>query len=778
MGSLAVEALELEVLRNPTSVKCWLQLVRSIQVSEYSSRTAKANATNIAYERAIRANGFSYKLWMNYIAYRRDHTKEFTSIHEWFRSLRDIYDRAVEKLPMMPLLWISFIEFVMDASVPPRITLTRNIITRALKALPPTQHYRVWKLAKQWLRRPYVPTESAKQLWQLNLLFDTRAENQRDYFLMLWEKSNTSDFLMECALFLLDDRPHEDLMSDTTFWETIRMAFEKKDLCFTGDFALVEQLVDLAVTHCASPAEFRISYALFLTTQGEFVRARETFWSLLEDAGDAAIFLRVFNMAIVFEDQIMDSLAMDSSIQSLDGAAYKGVCEKLSGGGTDPLYNIRRLTQQHPLLLNQLQLRHNPSDIIMWLKRAELLQEAVCEKRCGHSDVSALFRQAITRCTSGIQVIDTEVAQLYESHACFLWENNCKGDAISVTREGAWHVNFSSQTGNVLLMGLFLEFMLMTSPGESLDDFLSRLQAVSTPNTIRSKGLAKSSVLPHLQKDMRAWILAIDLAFHHSKEQLERVTELYGNSTGYTAEGACYVAGRFWHSGNMNQAFREFERALVAFKEIPLAMLYVLQQYLSCLCVSFGKRLPLHHLRELTQLGFEVALKTIRPCPVATVEYLLNCVTLESQLGLAGTAVSAAQECLQLVLGSNAGDDSFLLGVLDAVLDVTFRLQGSQSVRQYCTRLLEGGRGVTPLFIQRVSLWWAAVEKRTGNMDRAHTILEACCKSQDPKSRHGLVFWKLWESICTTVEQFENVNKRKQQVSLKFLNDTAAGVPG
>ncbi|RNF15091.1 pre-mRNA-splicing factor SYF1 [Trypanosoma conorhini] len=771
MGSLPAESLEQEVLRAPASVKAWLRLVHAIQGAEFESSAAKANATNIAYERALRANGFSYKLWMRYIAYRQEQTKGLSSSHEWFRALRDIYDRAVDKLPMMPLLWVSFLEFLMDAAVPPRLTLVRHTILRALRALPVTQHHRVWRLAKRWAQQPHVPAETAKYLWRLYLLFDPRAANQRDYFLMLWEKGSPGEFLTECAAFLLDGAPHEDLLRDTTFWETARLALETKDLRFGGDLAQIEKLVVVAAEYCASAAEFKISHAVFLAGQGEFAKARVALWALLENADDPTIFSRAFSMAVAFEDQIVDSLAMDPSIQACTTAERQLIVEKLCGDTRDPLSHLLRLTQQHALLLNQVRLRENRRDTAMWLKRVELLQEMMCDNRASHDDVVALYRQAIAQCSSGLQLVELEVAQLFESYACYLWDSDSRRDAIALLKDAAWHISFSSTTGNLLLLGLLVEFMLMSSTREDcLRELLSKLQEVNASNPVRSRGLVKGGVVTGLQEDSRAWMLAVDVAFDDaSAETLANVIDAYNNSAAYSAEGACYVAGRLWHSGHAHDAFREFERALVAFKGAPVAMLYVLQQYLSSLCLSRGEQLPLHRLRELTRLGLEAVPRTLHFCPAFSVEYLLNCAALESRLGLFDTAVKVAQDCLEAVQRCGGVAEGFLLCLADTVLDVTLTLQGSQMFRQYCAKLLQRPHLHAP-FVQRVALWWAAVEKRTDNVATAHTVMDACCKLQDPNSSHGCIFWSLWESICTTVGQFEEVHKRRQQVALQYAD--------
>nr|CCC90435.1 unnamed protein product [Trypanosoma congolense IL3000] len=775
MGSDVTEAFEFEVLRNPQCVKNWLQLVKSILSSDHPDEASKANAVNVAYERALRANGYSYKLWIGYIAYRRDYTRELCSPHEWFRSVREQYDRAVEKLPMMPLLWTSFIEFAMDAAVPPRITLVRHIITRALETLPFTQHHRIWRLAKQWVNRPYVPLETAAHLWRINLLFDSSVENHRDYFHMMWEKGNACDFLTECSRFLSQETMVNDgLLRDTAFWETIRVALETKQLHFTGEVSQVAKIVQVASEYSASPMEFRISYAIFLANQGELAKARETLWGVLEDADDPAIFRRAFTAILAFEDQIIDSLALDPAIRALGEEGYRNLLEELCGGGVDPLHHLARLSQQHPLLLNQLQLRADRYSTHLWLKRVEILKEMVYDGGATTSDVIALYRQAIAQFVSPHQSVETAAAQLFESYACYLWENDLRKEAIAVVDEGAWCIRFCSVAGNALLMGLAVEFGCLTNASDLLDKIISRLdRSVSAPNCIRSKGLTRQVVTSHLQKDPRAWVMALDLAFHqHSAggcadEMLRRVIGLFYDSSAYTAEAACYIAGRLWHEGNLTESFQEYERALVAFTGAPLAVLYILQQYLSCLCISFGENLPLHRFRELAKLGLDVAKLTMQPAPVATAEFLINCVTLESRLGFFDNAIQTARECFHLALVHRDGHDKLLFGLLDTVLEVTFRLRGSEALRQYCVMLLERHR-LSPQLIQRLALWWAAVERRTGNVDKAHTVLEACCKSQDPRSDYGAVFWRMWESICATVGQFEGVQKRKQQASLKY----------
>jgi pre-mRNA-splicing factor SYF1 len=59
----------------------------------------------------------------------------------------------------MPRIWLDYCQFLMDQC---RITRTRQVFDRALRALPITQHHRVWPLYLKFLKMYDIPETAVR----------------------------------------------------------------------------------------------------------------------------------------------------------------------------------------------------------------------------------------------------------------------------------------------------------------------------------------------------------------------------------------------------------------------------------------------------------------------------------------------------------------------------------------------------------------------------------------------------------------------------------------
>src|SRR5688572_16269271 len=69
----------------------------------------------------------------------------------------------------MPRIWLDYCQFLMDQG---RITRTRRTFDRALRALPVTQHDRIWQLYLKFVKMHYIP-ESTVRVYRRYLKVDT-----------------------------------------------------------------------------------------------------------------------------------------------------------------------------------------------------------------------------------------------------------------------------------------------------------------------------------------------------------------------------------------------------------------------------------------------------------------------------------------------------------------------------------------------------------------------------------------------------------------------------
>ncbi|KAG5504496.1 hypothetical protein JKF63_04948 [Porcisia hertigi] len=782
-GDPRVSALQWEVTRETTaSPKTWAELARTTAAVPATDPVERANAVTLVYERAVRAFSSSYKLWTAYIRYRQQETDRLCGPNEWFQAVRDVYERALVELPKMPMLWVGYMEFIIAFQVP-RVTMARHVLARGLAALPATQHHHLWKVAKRWCAMPVVPSATMRVVWRLYLSFQRSLQAKRDYFQVLVQKGDFNGFLQECVHLGLPKNSdkaaieeRDQLFGDVSFWETVQTALRAKGWRFTGDIGPLRELFALGRGRCASPVELCMAFAAFLYGQGYMQEGRQELRQLLDEAPEAQTLTTLYHLAVEVEDQLVESFAVDPELKNLDDAAYTSVVQHIFGT-VDPLSHLERLVREFPLLLNQAQLRNSPHNAALWLKRVELVQEDVCAGRSTFDDLVALYRQAIQQCTAGMSRVDGAAAQLFSSCAQTLIRGGKLDSAVSVLSEGAWCVPFTSSALNIQLLGLLVEALLMSSasPLSVRDALAERLTASSrSSGSKRSRnGLLQSSVaLPHVVHHPHAWIMWCDVCTAYDATNAaawRRLVEALASSPAFSAEAACYVAHKAYACKHESIALMVLERAVAATRQRPTAQLFVLEQYLSFLHVRDGRQVPLHQFREVFRLVQQVTPVAIRTTPAAVIDLHVSCAYMEAEIGLYGTAVRMMQEIafVAIVALRGAGEHLRLLqAILEHSITFTEQRRGYDSVRTYCGALVQ--RLQDTILLQRVALQWAAIEKRSGNIPQAHLILDACGDSQNPSTVHGEVYWRLWESLCTSVEEFEKVARRRQQAAIRF----------
>ena len=160
---------EEELLRNPHSLKAWQRYIEA----KHQSKSSSGTRINMVYERALKELPGSYKLWYNYLKLRRTQVNDililcgllflyFVSYLDRFicrtssfqirgrcvtdpvfEEVNNAFERALVFMHKMPRIWMDYCSFLVDQR---KITRTRRVMDRALRALPITQHDRIWPL--------------------------------------------------------------------------------------------------------------------------------------------------------------------------------------------------------------------------------------------------------------------------------------------------------------------------------------------------------------------------------------------------------------------------------------------------------------------------------------------------------------------------------------------------------------------------------------------------------------------------------------------------------
>ncbi|CAD6216322.1 GSCOCG00004475001-RA-CDS, partial [Cotesia congregata] len=138
---------EEEILRNQHSVRHWLRYLDHL-------KSTKSTNLSIVYERSLKELPGSYKLWYGYLSHRVSQLKNRRLDDPLYEDVNNAFERALIFMHKMPRIWIDYCTLMTEQCF---VTRTRHIFDRALRALPITQHHRIWPLYLDFVKSHDIP---------------------------------------------------------------------------------------------------------------------------------------------------------------------------------------------------------------------------------------------------------------------------------------------------------------------------------------------------------------------------------------------------------------------------------------------------------------------------------------------------------------------------------------------------------------------------------------------------------------------------------------------
>lgn len=167
-------AYEEEILREPFKLKGWWRYLVARAAAPFAKRA-------VIYERALKALPGSYKLWHAYLRERLDHARPHPISHHAYASLNNTFERALATMHKMPRVWVLYLTSLLDQRL---LTRARRAFDRALRALPVTQHDRIWPLYLRLASLPACPVETSLRVFRRYLQYDpSHAEDFIDFLI-------------------------------------------------------------------------------------------------------------------------------------------------------------------------------------------------------------------------------------------------------------------------------------------------------------------------------------------------------------------------------------------------------------------------------------------------------------------------------------------------------------------------------------------------------------------------------------------------------------------
>ena len=696
---------EQDILRDPGSIKPWL--IYADYKHQYGTLLEQA----FVLERACIQLPRSYKLWKMYLELRVKHLRNKNpAIHApEYAKVNALFERALILLNKMPRIWEMYLSFLMQQ---PLVTSTRRKFDRALRALPLTQHNRIWALY-----RPFANSasgETAIKIWRRYM--QIHPEDAEDFI----------DFLVEMRKYTEAVKQYKDILNNPRF----------RSKNGKSEFQLWTEMVDLLVTHAKAIETSRATgidvetivrsgierfsdqrgklwagLATYWITRGNFERARDIFEGGITTVMTVRDFTLIFESYAEFEESIIGNL--------MDAAAVRSEKGKVSDDADFDLdirmMRFEQLMDRRPFLVNDVLLRQNPNNVVEWEKRVALWGGNKKEVVQTYSDAIAAVqpRKAVGK-----------FHELWSNYAKFYEE----GDDLRTARiimEKAVKVPFKSVAE---LAELWCAWAEMELRNEDFDKAVAIMAKATQAPKRSTVDYFDESLSPQqrVHKSWKLWSFYVDLVesvstLEETKQVYERIFELRIA----TPQTVVNFANVLEENKYFEESFKVYERGLDLFN-YPVAF----ELWNLYLRKAVDRKISIERLRDL----FEQAVEGCPPRFAKTLYLMYG--SLEEERGLARHAMRIYERATRAV----SDEDRF--DMFNFYITKSASNFGLTSTRPIYERAIAA---LPDKEVRDMCLKFAEMERRLGEIDRARAIYGHASQFCDP--RITPTFWLKWESF-------------------------------
>lgn len=720
---------ENEILRNPSSVRPWLDYAL------YKRQTGSKLEQCFVLERACRALPRSYKLWKMYLELRTTHLKRRNPARHRseFNKVNALFERALILLNKMPRIWEMYLGFL---CLQPLVTQTRRTFDRALRALPVTQHSRIWSLY-----RPFANSaggDTAVKIWTRYM--QLHPEYTEEYIELLVTHKKYNEAVKEYMKIINNSGfKSREAKGPFQFWtEMLELIIDNAKEIQTG----IETGIDVERTVKSGVQRFPdqrgmlfVGLARYYINLGAYERARDVFEEGITTVMTVRDFSVIFDTYAEAEEAVI-GLKMDAAA----ARSTKGVVDADLDVDLDiHMLRFESLMDRRPFLLNDVLLRQNPHNVNEWEKRIALWGENKVE--------------VVNTYTSAIAAIHPKKAagrfhQLWVNYAKFYEQHKDLRNA-RVIFDKAVKVPFKSVNE---LAETYIEWAEMELRNDEFDSAVA-VMAKGTQAPKRSNVDYFDETLSPQQrvhKSWKLWSFYVDLV--ESVSSLEETRNVYDRVFELriaTPQTVVNYANLLEEQGYFEESFKIYERGLDLFS-YPVAF-ELWNLYLS---KAVDRGIGVERLRDL----FEQAVEGCPPQFAKTLYLMYG--ALEEERGLARHAMRIYERATRAV------DDADRLDMFDYYITKTAANFGLASTRPVYERAIadlpdDGARDMC--------LRFADLERRLGEIDRARAIFGHGSQLADPR-RHAN-YWKRWEEFEIAhgnEDTFKEMLRIKRSVQAQF----------
>uniref|UniRef100_A0A8C4QSM6 XPA binding protein 2 n=1 Tax=Eptatretus burgeri TaxID=7764 RepID=A0A8C4QSM6_EPTBU len=686
---------EEEIIRNPYSVKCWM---RYVDFKKGSSN----HVVNLVYERALKELPGSYKLWYNYLKLRRRQVKGRCVTDSAFEDTNRCHERSLVFMHKMPRVWLDYCQFLMEQC---KVTRTRRTLDRALRALPVTQHSRIWPLYLKFVRSHPLP-ETAVRVYRRHLKLSP--ENAEEYIDYLVSIDRLDEAALRLAAIVNNDRfVSKKGKSNHQLWhELCELISKNPDKVKSLD---VGAIIRGGLTRFTDQlGQLWCSLANYYIHSGHFEKARDVYEEAIQTVTTVRDFSHVFDAYAQCEENLIGA--------RIESTAELGPTEEDDVDLELRLARFELLMDRRPLLLNSVLLRQNPHNVHEWHRRVQLYE--------GHP------REIINTFTEAVQTVNPAKATgkphtLWVAFAKFYEANDQLDDARTIF-EKATKVNLRAVDD---LAAVCCQYAEMELRHESYDTALRLLRrATAMPARKADYFDPSETVQARLYKSLKVWSMLADLeeslgTFKSTKAVYDRIIDLRITTPQIIINYAMFLEEHNY----FEESFKAYERGVALFRWPNVFDIW--NTYLVKFIERYGGK-KLERARDL----FEQALDGCPPKFAKNI-FLLYA-KLEEEHGLARHAM-AVYDRATCAVESGERYDMFNIYLRRAaeIYGVTY----TRAIYQKAVEMLPDNQA------RDMCIRFADMECKLGEIDRARAIYSYCSQMSDPRVTAS--FWQTWKEF-------------------------------
>ena len=626
-----------------------------------------------------------------------------------FAKVNALFERALILLNKMPRVWEMFLSFLMKQ---PIITYTRRTFDRALRALPITQHNRIWALF-----RPFASSASrdtAIKIWRRYM--QIHPEDGEDFVDLLVEIGEYTEAVKR-YMEILNNSRFRSKKEKSTFqlWiEMVDLLVDHANDIETGDVIGidVENIVRSGIKRFPDQkGKLWASLATYWIRRGNFERARDIFEEGITTVMTVRDFTMIFDAYAEFEESIISTL-MDAAAARVK----KGKANEEADYDLDiRMMRFEQLMDRRPFLVNDVLLRQNPNNVVEWEKRVALWGENKVEVVQTYTNAIAAVqpRKAVGR-----------FHELWLNYAKFYEEGGDLRNA-RVILEKAVKVPFKSVAELAELWIGWAELELRNDNFDQALDIMAKAVRAPKRSTV---DYFDETLTPQQRahKSWKLWSFYVDLVesvstLEETKKVYERIFELRIA----TPQTVVNYASLLEENKYFEESFKVYERGLDLFS-YPVAF----ELWNLYLTKAVDRKISIERLRDL----FEQA---VEGCPPKFAKPLyLMYGSLEEERGLARHAMRIYERATRAVADADRFE-MFNFYVTKSASN--FGLTSTRPIYERAITALPDKEA------RDMCLKFAEMERRLGEIDRARAIYGHASQFCDPRTTPS--FWAKWESF-------------------------------